>query len=45
MLTVEQCKSYLQGLPLSDKKIEELRDALYAITQGVLAPYFTDHDQ
>jgi len=45
MLTIEQCRIYLKDLPLSDKQIEELRDALYAISQAVLAPHFTDNDQ
>lgn len=44
MLTVEQCRTYLTDTALTDEQVEQLRDALYAVTQGVLAPYFASPD-
>lgn len=44
MLTVEQCRTYLKNTALTDEQVEQLRDALYAVTQTVLAPYFASPD-
>ena len=44
MLTVEQCRTYLKDLPLTDKQVEELRDALYSITSSILLPHFYGDD-
>ena len=44
MLTVEQCRTYLKNTALTDEQIEQLRDALYAVTQTALAPYFASPD-
>ena len=40
MLTVEQCRTYLRDLALTDEQVEQLRDTLYAVAQTVLAPRF-----
>ncbi|TSC59958.1 MAG: hypothetical protein Greene041662_343 [Candidatus Peregrinibacteria bacterium Greene0416_62] len=44
MLTIEQCRTYLKETALTDEQVERLRDSLYAVTQTVLAPYFTSPD-
>jgi len=38
MLTVEQCRTYLTDTALTDEQVAQLRDALYAVAQIVLAP-------
>ncbi|MEI8229739.1 MAG: hypothetical protein WCG83_01215 [Candidatus Peregrinibacteria bacterium] len=40
MLTIDECRAYLKDLALTDEQVEQLRDALYAVTQAVLNPYF-----
>lgn len=36
MLTIEECRSYLGGIELSDEQIEDLRGVLYLISSEVL---------
>lgn len=43
MLTVEQCRAYLTDTALTDEQVEQLRDALYAVAQIVLASDFASH--
>lgn len=44
MLTIEQCRTYLTDTAMTDEQVEQLRDALYAASQIVLAPYFASPD-
>lgn len=39
MLSTEACKEYLAGITLTDKQIENLRGALYALVENVLDDY------
>lgn len=39
MLSTEECREYLAGIPLSDKQVEDLRGALYALVENVLDDY------
>lgn len=39
-LSIEECKKYLGETNLSDKEIEELRDALCSFIDGILDNYF-----
>tara|TARA_B100000745_G_C20154676_1_gene395668 strand:+ start:2907 stop:3032 length:126 start_codon:yes stop_codon:yes gene_type:complete len=40
MLSIEECRKYL-GDDLSDKQVEELRDALYTLIDKVLDEHFS----
>lgn len=44
MLTVEQCRTYLKDTAMTDDQVVQLRDAIYAIAQSTLAPYFATPD-
>lgn len=44
MLTVEQCRTYLTDTALTDEQVAQLRDALYAVAQIVLAPDLASPD-
>ena len=39
MLTAEECKKHLAGLPLSDEQVVNLRDSIYALAENVLDDY------
>lgn len=36
MLSVEECKKYLEGVDIPDEKVEEIRDALYGCIEVLL---------
>ncbi len=36
MLSVEECKKYLQGIEMTDEGIEKLRESLYRIVVEIL---------
>ncbi len=36
MLSVERCKKYLEGKNVTDKRAEEIRDYLYAISREII---------
>jgi hypothetical protein len=36
MLTIQECKKHLENKNLSEKRIEEIRDYLYAICQEIV---------
>jgi len=40
MITVEKCQEYLKEYDLSDNEVEEIRDILIGITEGLLDDYF-----
>lgn len=35
MISVKQCKTYIDDTNLSDKEIEEIRNEIYALVEGV----------
>jgi len=35
MISVEQCRRYINEVDLPDNKIEEIRDIIYALTESV----------
>jgi len=39
MITIEECKKYIGALGLSNKEIEDIRDALCVIAENVLDSY------
>lgn len=39
MLTIEECRQHLGELQCTDEEVERLRDALYAIADGVISNY------
>ena len=39
VLSIEMCRGYLDGIPLTDKQVESLRDALYSLVENVLDDY------
>lgn len=41
MLNVEDCRKYLGKTSLSDKQVEELRGALYALVENMLDDYIS----
>jgi len=40
MITVEKCQEYLKEYNLNDDEVEEIRDILIGITEGLLDDYF-----
>ncbi|HEY4506363.1 MAG TPA: hypothetical protein VJJ24_02880 [Candidatus Paceibacterota bacterium] len=44
MLSTEECKKHLAGITLTDKQVEDLRDALYALVENVLDEYVKSSD-
>lgn len=44
MLSTEECKKYLAGMPLNDKQVEDLCGALYALVENVLDDYIKSSD-
>lgn len=40
MISVEECKKYLDGVDLSDEEIVVLRDSLYATIESLLERLF-----
>ena len=40
MITVEKCQEYLKEYDLNNNEIEEIRDILIGITEGLLDDYF-----
>lgn len=36
MISIEECKKHIGNLNLSDKEIEEIRDALYVLAENAL---------
>jgi len=45
LLSVEECRKILKDHESSDKRIEELRDALYAVSNSVLDDYLKEIDE
>ena len=43
MLSIEECKKYIEDLNLTDKQIEEARDLVYAFVEQAL-DYVTERD-
>jgi hypothetical protein len=39
MLSISQCKEYLEETNLDDKQVEELRDILYVISENLIDDY------
>lgn len=44
MLSIEECKKYL-GKHLTDKQIQNLRDALYVLIENVIDEYISTCDK
>jgi hypothetical protein len=42
MLSVDECRKYIDDDTLSDKEVGEIRDALYKIGGDILSRYFSD---
>ena len=42
MLSISQCKKLLGKTDLTDKQVEDLRDALYAIIENILDEYYAN---
>ena len=40
MLTIEECRKYLDPLELTDAEVKILRDSLYSINEAVISQYF-----
>lgn len=45
MLSLEQCKTFLQGYDLTDAEVEQLRDSLYSVVNEVLDEYARDRNK
>jgi hypothetical protein len=43
MLTVDQCKHYLQRTNLTDEQVEAIRDFLYKISVTIIKKYENSH--
>lgn len=39
MLTIAECKKYLEKYELTDNQVEEIRNTLYCITENVINKY------
>jgi hypothetical protein len=39
LLTIEECRAYLNNNDLTDKQIEDLRDALLVVVENLLDDY------
>lgn len=39
MLTIEECKKYLQKYNLSNQQIEEIRNTLYCMAENIIEDY------
>jgi len=39
MLSIAECRKHLEGLKMSDKEVESLRSALYAMVSAILDNY------
>ena len=44
MLSTQECRRHLAGIPLTDKQVENLRGALYALVENVLDDYVKSYD-
>jgi hypothetical protein len=41
MLSVEDCRKYLGNTSLSDKQVEEFRDAIFALVENMVDEYIS----
>jgi hypothetical protein len=44
VVSVKKCQEYLKEYNLSDNEVEEIRDILIGITEGLLDDYFNEAD-
>jgi len=42
VVSIEKCQKYLMEYDLSDSEVEEIRDILVGITEGLLDDYFKE---